>query len=84
MFGGVGFLLNDNMCVGVWREFLILRVDPDDYENLLAEPFARVFDITGRVMKGWIMVEPGGFKKDSDLSLWIQAAIRFVRTLPPK
>lgn len=84
MFGGVGFLLNGNMCVGVWKDFLILRVGPQKYEAALAEPFAREFDITGRVMKGWVMVEPEGFEWDDDLQNWIQLALRFVRTLPAR
>ena len=84
MFGGVGFLLNGNMCVGAWREFLIVRVGLDAYESLLSEPFARKFDITGKVMRGWVMVEPEGVSEDDDMRRWIEFAIKFVRTLPAK
>jgi TfoX/Sxy family transcriptional regulator of competence genes len=84
MFGGVGFLLNGNICVGVWKEFLILRLGLDAYEEALSDPYAREFDITGRAMKGWVMVEPDGFSDDRDLKDWVQQAIRFVRTLDPK
>jgi TfoX/Sxy family transcriptional regulator of competence genes len=84
MFGGMGYLLHGNMCVGVWKEFLILRIGPDAYEDALAQPHAREFDITGRAMKGWVMVEPAGVRRDSELSEWVGQAIDFVSGLPGK
>jgi len=54
MFGGIGFLLNGNMCVGVWKDSLIVRVGPEQYEDALQESFVSEFDITGRAMKGWV------------------------------
>ena len=84
MFGGVGFLLNGNMCVGVWREFLILRLGVEAAESALQQPFVKVFDITGRAMKGWVMVANEGVEDDDDLKAWIQQTVKFVKTLPPK
>ena len=84
MFGGIGFLLGGNMCVGVWKEFLIARVGPDDYEDCLAQRNVREFDITGRAMNGWVMVEPEGTDEDSELAKWVDRAITFVRGLPRK
>jgi TfoX/Sxy family transcriptional regulator of competence genes len=84
MFGGVGFLLDGNMCVGVWKEFLIVRCGPDGYEEALQRRGVREFDITGRAMAGWVMIELGGFRDDAELSEWVAAAVDFVRTLPPK
>ncbi len=84
MFGGVGFLLGGNMCVGVWKEFLILRLGLDGYETALSDPNTREFDITGKVMRGWVMVEPEGVDDDDDLSEWVNQAVKFVRTLPAK
>ena len=84
MFGGVGFLLRGNMCCGVWKEFLILRVGREQYAECLAKPFTQEFDITGRPMQGWVMVEPGGFKTDTDLQDWIALAVDICRTLPAK
>jgi len=83
MFGGVGYLLNGNMCIGVWKEFLIARVGPDEYDAALARPGARKFDITGRVMPGWVMVE-NGFVDDDALREWTHLAIRYVKALPKK
>ena len=84
MFGGVGFLLNGNMLVGVWKTSLIVRLGPDGYEEALQEPNVGEFDITGKPMKGWVMVEPDGIERDEQLSLWIERAIDFVKALPKK
>lgn len=84
MFGGVGFLLRNNMCVGVWKEFLIVRLGPAAAEEALQQPFVREFDITGRAMTGWAMVLPDGTDDEGDLHEWIARAIRFVSKLPAK
>ena len=84
MFGGVGFLLNGNMLVGVWKDSLIARLGPDEGEAALREPHVRAFDITGKPMKGWIMVEPEGVEEDDQLKDWIQRARKFVGKLPKK
>src|SRR6266853_3147243 len=84
MFGGVGFLLNGNMLVGVWKESLIVRLGPDEGDEALKEPHVKEFDITGRPMKGWVLIEPEGVGDDDQLSAWIQRAVKFVGTLPRK
>jgi TfoX/Sxy family transcriptional regulator of competence genes len=84
MFGGVGFLLNGNMLVGVWKDSIIVRLGHDKYDDALVEPHVREFDITGKTMKGWIMVEPEGVKDHDQLKDWIGRATTFVKTLPKK
>jgi TfoX/Sxy family transcriptional regulator of competence genes len=84
MFGGIGFLLNGNMLVGVWKDSLIVRLGPDSFEDALLEPHVKEFDITGRPMKGWVLVEPEGVEGDDQLKGWIQRAMKFVRALPAK
>ena len=84
LFGGLGFLLNGNMLVGVWKDSLIVRVGPDAYEDALREPHVKNFDITGKPMKGWIMVEPDGVEKEDQLKNWIERAMMFVKTMPAK
>lgn len=84
MFGGVCFLLNGNMLVGVWKEFLIARLGPDQGEDALLEPHVRKMDITGKPMKGWVMVEPEGVEDDGQVKDWIQRAVKFVGKLPGK
>jgi TfoX/Sxy family transcriptional regulator of competence genes len=84
MFGGVGFLLGGNMACGVYKDDLILRIDPAKYEKLLKKPAAKVFDITGKPMKGWLMVEPEGCKTKKQLSAWVKEGLEFALTLTPK
>jgi len=84
MFGGIGFLLHGNLLVGVWKDSLIARLGPDEGEAALREPHVGVFDITGRPMRNWVMVEPEGIEDDEQLAGWIGRAEEFVRTLPKK
>lgn len=84
MFGGMGYLLKVNMCVGVWKEYLIVRVGIDAYEKALDRAFVKEFNITGRSMRGWVMVHRKGVADEDDLLEWVERAIKFVRTLPAK
>lgn len=84
MFGGVGFLLNGNMCCGVLRQDLILRLGEEAGDDALGEYDVRPFDITGRAMKGWVMVGPAGSAEDDDLKRWVRAAAKFAAALPAK
>src|SRR5687767_1883762 len=84
MFGGVGFLLNGNMACGVNKNDLIVRVDPEKHNALLKKPHAKPFDLTGRPMKGWLVVEAEGCKTEKQLSAWVKEGIAFASTLLPK
>jgi len=84
MFGGVGYLLHGNMACGVHADDLIVRVDPEKYEAFLKKPHTRPFDMTGRPMKGWLLVEADGYKTAKQLSTWIKEGVEFALTLPPK
>jgi len=84
MFGGIGFLLNGNMCVGVHQTDLIVRLAPDETDAAFKQPHTRPFDLTGRPMKGWILVEPAGLKTPARLSKWIEMAASYAGSLPPK
>jgi hypothetical protein len=70
--------------VGVWKDSLIARVGPGGYEDALREPHVREFDITGRPMKGWVLVRPVGVEGDDQLAGWIRRAVAFVRALAAK
>jgi TfoX/Sxy family transcriptional regulator of competence genes len=83
MFGGIAFLTHGNMTVGVTGDDLMVRVGPDATDDALRQPGARLFDMTGRPMKGWIVVD-GAVLDDDVLTDWIDRARRFVATLPPK
>lgn len=84
MFGGLGFFVNGNMACGVYKDHMIVRVGSENYEALLKEPFAKVFDITGRSMSGWIMVDIRGLESDDVIAFWAQKGIDFASTLPYK
>jgi TfoX/Sxy family transcriptional regulator of competence genes len=84
MFGGIGFLLNGNILVGVWKDLLCVRLGPEQAEQALREPHVKEFDITGRPMKGWILVEPDGVVNDDQLKQRIKQAVKFVGKLPGK
>jgi len=84
MFGGICFVLFGNMVCGIIKEDLIVRVGLDNYEKMLKLPYTKKFDLTGRSMKGWVMVLSEGLDSDEALNDWVQRAVSFVRTLPPK
>lgn len=84
MFGCICFFLNGNSLVGVWKDRLIARLGPDEGEAALREPHVRAFDITGKPMRNWVAVEGEGVEDDDQLEVWVERAIKFVRTLPKK
>ena len=84
MFGGVGYLLHGNMACGVIKDDLIVRIDPQEQPALLKKPHVKLFDMTGRPMKGWLVVEPDGIKTAKQLGTWVRLGIEFALTLPPK
>lgn len=84
MFGGIAFLLDGNMCVGIWKQYLILRLGQEQGAKALEQPLVKPFDVTGRPMKGWVMVEDSALGDFDTLREWINQAVRFVRTLPRK
>ena len=84
MFGGVGFLLNGNLLVGIWKDSLCVRLGPEQAEKALPEPHVKEFDITGRPMRNWVLVGPEGIQNDEQLSAWIGRAVKFVGALPAK
>ena len=84
MFGGICHPLNGNMFCGVYKDFLILRLGEKECAEALQLPFVRPFDITGRPMKGWVMVGKEGFQGEDALKTWLLKAKEFVSNLSPK
>ena len=84
MFGGLAFLLDGNMSVGLSGEELMVRVGPDGTDDALAQPHTRLFDMSGRPMKGWILVAPAGVEDDGALAAWVDRGVGLARSLPPK
>ena len=84
MFGGLAFLLEGNMAVGLSDDELMVRVGPDASDDALARPHTRPFDMTGRPMKGWILVAAEGVAGERDLAAWVARGVDFARALPAK
>jgi TfoX/Sxy family transcriptional regulator of competence genes len=84
MFGGICYLLNGNMFSGVYKDFLILRLGEDTSARALKSSHVKPFDMTGRPMKGWVMVAKGGTDTDEKLEAWLNKAKDFAQNLPPK
>ena len=84
MFGGVCHLLSGNMFCGVLKDSLILRLGEENARRATANPDVTPFDITGKPMKGWVMVAESGFRRERQLRDWLQLAKTFAKTLPSK
>ena len=82
MFGGLAFLLEGNMCVGIVKDELMVRVGPDAYGDLVRQPSAREMDFTGKPMKGLVFVEPEGLESDADLRRWVGHGLAYASALP--
>ena len=84
MFGGVGFLVYGNMACGVHKQEMIVRLSDKDFASTVKGAHARVFDITGRPMKGWVLVSAGGTASDKTLQDLVDKSVAFAKSLPPK
>jgi len=82
MFGGLAYMVNGHMCVGILEDRLIARVGPTAYEDCLELPYARAMDFTGRPMNGFIYVDPPGIASEADLKRWVDRCLRFVEERP--
>jgi len=85
MFGGLAFLIGGNMSVSVSGQGgLLLRCDPAETEALLGKPHAGPFEMRGRVMEGWLRVDPEGVRTKRQLQRWVARGVAYARSLPPK
>jgi TfoX/Sxy family transcriptional regulator of competence genes len=85
MFGGLAFLINGNMSVSASGQGgLLLHVDPDETDKLLSKPHAHPFEMRGRVMQGWLRVDPDGVKTKGQLERWVSRGVDYARSLPGK
>lgn len=84
MFGGLAFLVGGNMSVGIHHEELIVRIPPESTDEALKEPGVRPFDVTGRPMKGWILVGGTALAKGPALAAWVGRGVAYAASLPKK
>jgi len=84
MFGGLAFLMNGHMFCGVVKDDLMVRLGEEATEAALSRPHTRPMDFTGKPLKSMIYIDAGGLDSDESLRSWVECALKFVRTLPPK
>jgi TfoX/Sxy family transcriptional regulator of competence genes len=85
MFGGLAFLINGHMSVGVSGQGgLMVRVDPEETDALVANTRARPFEMRGREMQGWLRVDSEGVRTKRQLEPWVRRGVAYARSLPPK
>lgn len=84
MFGGIAFFLNGHLCAGVWKEFLVVCLSPEDSEEAQCRPNVSPFNIYGREKKSWTMIAPAGLETDDNLKDWIRRAAKHAKSLPAK
>jgi TfoX/Sxy family transcriptional regulator of competence genes len=85
MFGGLAFLVGGNMSVAASGQGgLMVRVDPEDTDALVAKPHARPFEMRGRAMQGWLRVDSEGLRTKRQLEPWVRRGVAYARSLPPK
>jgi TfoX N-terminal domain len=85
MFGGLAFLIGGNMAVVArGRGGLMVRVDPDDTDSILAEPGVAAAEMRGRPMRGWVTVADVGYAKSADLRRWVGRGVAAARAAPRK
>ena len=77
MMGGVTFMVNDKMCVGIVKDDLMLRIAPEEYGPALERNGCRAMDFTGKPMKGFVFVSQEGFRSNGDFRYWISLALAF-------
>ncbi|HEX5939073.1 MAG TPA: TfoX/Sxy family protein [Dehalococcoidia bacterium] len=84
MFGGIAFMVGGNMCCGIVRDELMVRLGPEGYEDALADPHTRPMDFAGRPAKGMVYVSRAGFASDAGLSSWVERGVLYASSLPVK
>ena len=84
MFGGIAFLLDGKMFIGIAKDDLMVRVGPDRHDEALARPHVRAMDFTGRPMRGYVFVAPPGCRDARRLSAWVDWSATFVATVSKK
>jgi TfoX/Sxy family transcriptional regulator of competence genes len=85
MFGGLAFLVGGNMAVAASGQGgLMVRIEPEDTDALVAKPHAQPFEMRGRAMQGWLRVDAEGLRTKRQLEPWVTRGVSYARSLPPK
>jgi TfoX/Sxy family transcriptional regulator of competence genes len=82
MFGGVTFMVGGQMCCGVLKNDLVVRIEPGEFDALVAQPHVRPFDFSGRPMQGMVYVDVGALGELEALQKWVQRGTDYVAAHP--
>ncbi|MBL9145868.1 MAG: TfoX/Sxy family protein [Verrucomicrobiaceae bacterium] len=77
MFGGLCYMVNDKMCLGILDSRLMVRLDPEEEASALQKPGCAPMDFTGRPMKGYVFVDASGHQSDTQLKHWLDLALAY-------
>jgi TfoX/Sxy family transcriptional regulator of competence genes len=77
MFGGLCFMVNDKMCIGIIKDEMMCRIDPDTQEVALSKIGCRIMDFTGRPMKGYVFVDIDALNTKTKLKYWVDLALDY-------
>lgn len=77
MMGGLCFMVDDKMCIGIVKDQLMARVDPEEEDDLLQKEGSKPMDFTGRPMRGYLFIDPLGVDMDEDLDFWVEKCLDF-------
>jgi TfoX/Sxy family transcriptional regulator of competence genes len=77
MMGGIAFMVNNKMCVGVIKDEMMCRIDPQLHEQLVEKPGCRTMDFTRRPMIGYVLIEEHAMKSKADFEYWINLCLDF-------
>jgi TfoX/Sxy family transcriptional regulator of competence genes len=77
MFGGLCFMVNDKMCVGVEQNRMMVRLDPSKYDEVMEKDGCKPMDFTGKVMKGYVFVDSNVLNTKKNLEYWVQLALEY-------
>jgi TfoX/Sxy family transcriptional regulator of competence genes len=83
MFGGLCFMVNDKMCVGVEKERLMVRLDPERFDEVIEKEGCKPMDFTGKIMKGYVFVDDNVLKTKKQLEYWVGLALDFNKKAKP-
>jgi TfoX/Sxy family transcriptional regulator of competence genes len=77
MFGGLCFMVNDKMCVGVEKDRLMVRLDPARYDEVMQKEGCKPMDFTGKIMRGYVFVDAAALNTKKKLEFWVTLALEF-------
>jgi TfoX/Sxy family transcriptional regulator of competence genes len=77
MMGGLTFMVNGKMCLGILKDDLMARIAPEAFDSALSKKGCRPMDFTGKPMKGFIFINPEGTRSDKELEYWVKLALEF-------